>query len=214
MKSLPKVPEKRYSDDQPRDDHGRFGSGSDSSKEAVHSVIKNSGLQLTAGAVSQRLASTADQPSLSKEQIEGHLSTLESEGKLASTVHPTDGSKSYYVPNTSPDYRYSADQPRDDHGRFGEGSSNKEEMHDHQEQVHNTAAAMHQDAAKTAAEKFQGSSAREHIAAANAHHEAAVAHGNAAKAAGKGAGYISAAKYAAEKTATAYKATGTAEKKN
>lgn len=110
--------------------------------------------------------------------------------------------------------RYSADQPRDEKGKFGEGSSNKEEMHDHQEQVHNTAAAMHQDAAKTAADKFQSTSARDHIAAANAHHEAAVAHGNAAKAAGKGAGYISAAKYAAEKTAVAYKATGAAEKKN
>lgn len=110
--------------------------------------------------------------------------------------------------------RFSADQPRDEHGRFGEGSSNKEEVHDHAEQTHSAAGHMHEAAASVAAEKFNSGSAQEHLTAAKAHYEAAQAHAGASKAAGKGAGYVSAAKYAAEKTADAYKATGKAEKKN
>ena len=107
--------------------------------------------------------------------------------------------------------RYSPDQPRDGVGTFGEGSSNKESVHDHAMSKHLSAADAHDAAAKVASEKFNAKSAAAHQEAAVSHRTAAAAHGVAKKAAISGAGYKDAANNANDASAEAYRCSGRCE---
>lgn len=181
---------KRFSPDQPRDDGGKFASGAagEDAKEAEHGI--KAGDKVESGGKTYTVSHVAG-------------NTL--------TAHEGTSSKPVSLHATKVTKRFSPDQPRDDHGRFGEGNSNKEAVHDHAEATHNTAAQMHKDAADKMASNFDMKGAAAHLEAAKAHEDAAAAHAKAGAAASSGSGYKAAAQAAHDSTAKAYTATGKAE---
>lgn len=115
------APEVRYSDDQPRDPNGKFGSGAGSAGEASNVA---SGLKSVTDQEDAHGIKVGDKVTLDKgrtgvvKSVAGNSLHVDTGKSMYESWHATKVGRSFVIEEET---RYSDDQPRDDHGRFGEG---------------------------------------------------------------------------------------------